>query len=146
MDGSEVDRSLASLVMLSTSLSCAELIAAIPLEPDRSWEKGAPRGKHGSTHRYSGISFSSRVDRAAEPGLQAQDLLDRLKPVASAVRAFAEQASEADPETTAVRFWVDYETTTDERGIDLRNEQVRAIADLGAALGVNIDRIRPVVE
>lgn len=116
-------------------------MTTIPLEPDRSWDKGTPRGRDGSTHRYSGISFSSRVDRAAEPDLHMQDLLDRLKPVASAVRTFAKQASEADPETTAVRFWVDYERTSDERGIDLRQDQVLAIAELGAALGVNVDGI-----
>jgi hypothetical protein len=89
IDGPEVDRSLATLVVLSRSLSCEELMTAIPLEPDRSWVKGTPRGRDGSAHRYSGISFSSRVDRAAEPDLHTQDLLDRLKPVASAVRTFA---------------------------------------------------------
>lgn len=135
----QVSRSLAVLVVLSATRSREALLDAIPLEPDRTWQKGTPRGRSAKAlHRYSGLAFESRVAHEARPETHIDDLLARVETAQAAIRAFADDSRRADPDTVPVRFWIDVDTPRFELGIDVRADQLVAISGLGAALGVDV--------
>jgi hypothetical protein len=132
-------RALATLVILSATRSVEELLALIPLEPDETWQRGSLRAGGRSTHSLSGLSFSSRAERAAPPEVHIDDLLQRVMVAQQAIRAFAEGSPNAGPDPMPVRFWINVETSRPEVGIDIRPDQVAGIRELGAALGVEVE-------
>lgn len=132
-------RRLAVLVLLSRQRSCDELTSLVPIKPSRTWQKATPRGPASSSlHTYNGVEFSSSLPRSEPLHAHVDDLLEPLKGN-SAVRAFAETSRATEPETVPVRLWLYAETAVSELGLDLTADQIRAVAELGAAVGISVD-------
>jgi hypothetical protein len=73
-----------------------------------------------------------------------EELLGRLGPSSEAIRRFATEASEDDPETVAVQFRVVVEAVEPEVGVSFSSSLLRQIENLGAAfLGVEVAFTRP---
>lgn len=140
----KMTRSYATLSVYSRTLSAQELIELIPVQPDRSWQKGTPNTRQGRdprhVHRLSGLSFRSRLDRSADPNAHLDDLLHLISTGKDALREFAERARVEDPETkTPLYVRLVVETTRGEIGFDFSDELLKAISDLGAHLGVELE-------
>jgi hypothetical protein len=135
----ESARSLAVLVVLSTTQSEQELLQRIPTAPDRSWQQGTRRGRgHENVHKYTGLEYCSQLDRSAPPQAHLDNLLQRLRPAADALRAIADEYR-SDDSYVPVRLWLYVESIDDTAAVDISHEQIRSIDDLGAHLGLNVD-------
>jgi hypothetical protein len=143
-------QSYATFVAYSHILTAQELGQLLPVQPDELWQKGAPRYKKNpvtswgkdprNVHRVSGVSVESRLDRSAPPEAHIDDLLRLLSPAKNTLRAFAQRARVEDLETKVPLYLtVVIETTRAEIGFDFPDEMLKAISDLGAHLGLELE-------
>lgn len=146
MGNDNEQRSLASLAIYSRTLSLDELRQLAPFPPERSREKGAPRGRQpGNVHPHNVVVFESHANRSESLGVHLEDLLTRLAPAKDAIGAFAEHArSEAFQSPTGLPFapvMLRLYTRNAEGmvGLDVSNDELKAIFDLGAALVVELE-------
>jgi Domain of unknown function (DUF4279) len=140
MDNQLVTHSRATLTILSRLHSTDEIVRALGLTPDRIVEKDTPvQGKGGNVHRYNVVEFESHVDAEAEPSAHVDNLLLRLSPAKETIRAFAEPARAPGGRGVPVRFSLYIESARQMFGIDMSAEQLRAIGECGAHLGVEVD-------
>ena len=145
MDNQITKRCRATLTILSRTLKVDELVRAIALTPDRIVEKGSPiTGKGGNVHRYSVVEFESHLDAEAEPSAHIDELLLRLSPTKEAIRALAEPNCAPGARGVPVRLSLYIESPRKMLGIDLSAEQLTAIGEFGAHLGVEVDTDAPV--
>lgn len=140
MDKQITRRSNASFTTLSSTLSVDELTRAIALTPDKTAERGTPvKGAGGGLHRYSVVSFKSRVDRQADPEAHIDDLLLRLGPARDAIRKLTEQRLAEEPQSVPARLSLYVESSASVVGLDVPSRQLKAIWELGAHFGVEVD-------
>src|ERR1700722_4220108 len=146
MDSNSKRQSLASLSLYSRTLSVDELKLLVPFPPEGSREKGASRGRHPSNVQpHSVVVFESHVSRSEDLRAHIEDLLTRLAPAKDAVRAFADRARSEDfqsptglPSTPVIlRLFV--RNTDGIIGLDVSNDELKAIFDLGAVLALELE-------
>jgi hypothetical protein len=145
MDNNTEKRSLATLNVYSRILSVQELEQLVPFPPDWSRQKGTPRGRQpGNVHPHSVVAFESHIDRSAKPQAHLEDLLSRLSPASGELRAFVQRARSEDSGPAKGRKWVpvrlslDAESSDGHMGVEIYANQLKAIADMGAVLGVEL--------
>jgi hypothetical protein len=110
------------------------------LTPDRTAEKGSPvNGTGGGIHRYSAVSFRSRIDHHAEPAAHIDDLLLRLSPARDAIRRLVEQRLAEEPQSVPARLSLYVKSSRSVVGLDVTSAQLTAIGQLGARFGVEVD-------
>lgn len=140
MDNNITERSYVTFTITSSTHSVDELVRAIGLIPDRTVEKGSPvRGTRGNVHRYSAVSFRSRIDHHAEPGAHIDELLLRLSPARDAIRGLVEQRLAEEPQSVPARLSLYIKSSRSMVGLDVTSAQLTAIGELGARLGVEVD-------
>lgn len=128
---SAASRLEAALVVLSETLSSAELRQLIGADPDRSWERGDPIGRSGRAHqKYSG--WSIRVGPSEEPA--ESHLASLLRRVRGLQANLARAAADARVNDISIWIWSQGRTF----GLDLTSSRVREIADLGASLKIDV--------
>jgi hypothetical protein len=132
-------RTRATLTILSPALSVDDIAQKLGLHPDWSVEKGTPVTRTASeVHRYTAVSFESRLDEEAEPSAHIEDLLLRLTPVKDAIRSLAGPAPGPGTRGAPVRLSLHIESSRSMLGIDISADQLAAIAELGAYWGVEV--------
>ncbi len=146
MDNKVERRSLATLNVYSRILSVQELEQLVPFPPDQSRQKGTPRGRQpGNVHPHSVLAFESHIDRSASPQAHLEDLLSRLSPASHALYAFVQRARSDDFQPVKGRKWVpvrfslDAESSDGHMGVEISADQLKAIADMGAMFGVELE-------
>jgi hypothetical protein len=146
MDSELQQRALASLSIYSQTLSAEELAQLVPFPPERSRQKGTPRGRQpGNVHPHSVVAFESHVDRSAGLGAHLDDLLGRLDPAKGALHTFAQRARSKGFQSASGRpfapivLWLRAESADGTIGFDISNEQLKTIFDLGADLAVELE-------
>jgi hypothetical protein len=147
MDNKIEKWSLATLNVYSRILSVQELEQLVPFPPDRSRQKGTQRGRQpGNVYPHSVLAFESHIDQSAKPQAHLEDLLSRLSPASDALRAFVQRARSDDFQPPAKgREWVPVrvslveESSDGHMGVEIDPDQLRAIADMGAVLGVELE-------
>jgi hypothetical protein len=147
MDNKVEKRSRATLNIYSRILSVQELEQLVPFPPDGSRQKGSQMGRQaGNVYPHSVVAFESHIDRSASALAHLEDLLSRLNPATDALRAFAQQAQLDDFQPRVKgRKWIpvlisiDAESSDGHMGVEIAPDQLRAIADMGAVLGVELE-------
>jgi hypothetical protein len=146
MDSKPQQRALASLSIYSQTLSAEELAQLVPFPPERSRQKGTPRGRQpGNVYPHSVVAFESLVERSAGLSAHLDDLLRRLDPAKGALRTFAQRARSEGFQSASGRpfapivVWLRAESADGSIGFDISNEQLKAIFDLGADLAVELE-------
>lgn len=140
MDSSDEDRAVAVLVVLSSQRSREDLLASVPLVPDRAWQKGDPRGRGSENeHRYSGFEIRSRLDRARPAHAHFADLVERIRPAFSSLRALSHELREEHAGAEPVRVWLQLQSGCDEAAMDLASDDLRTIGELGSRLGITVE-------
>ena len=85
-----VSRARASLVVLSNTITSADIEEHLGLVGDRRWDVGEPvRPGSKARQRFAGWEITSRVDRSAPASSHVQDLLGRAYPLADRISALA---------------------------------------------------------
>jgi Domain of unknown function (DUF4279) len=127
-------RAAAYLTLLSAEIPPDELARRVGMTPDESWRKGDPRGVgRRRTHPFNGINYESRLDERQSPSDHLRGLIDRLRPVTAQIAAMA-----ADPGVHSTRVAVVEHTVRDNPAIGADPETLRAIAEMGAELYVDV--------
>lgn len=140
-------RTLAVLVVLSSDRSLEELLNAVPLTPDRCWQKGSRRGRgSGNEHRYSGFEIRSRLDRRSPAEAHLGDLLERIRPALPALRALVGELRIERGDAEPCRIWLELQADGEEAAIDVPTDQLRLIAQLGSRLGVTVELLHEVAD
>jgi hypothetical protein len=147
MDNKVEKRSRATLAVYSRILSVQELEQLVPFPPDRSRQMGTQRGRQpGNVHPHNVLAFESHIDRSASPLAHLEDLLSRLSPASDALRAFVQRARSDDFQPPAkgrkrapVRLYLYAESSDGHMGVEIAPDQLKAIADMGAVLGVELE-------
>lgn len=96
-------------------------------------------GRGSNPRPYSVLKFESDAKRSSSPAGHLDDLLQRLHPAADALRAFAEDERDNDPQHVPLRLWLHIEARQAEVGIDISDQQLKVIAELGAWLAVEVE-------
>jgi hypothetical protein len=136
----QLTRSNASFTILSGTLSVEEMVGRVALTPDRTVEKGSPvKGTGGNSHRYSVVSFKSRIERQAQPEAHIDDLLLRLDPARDAIRRLVEERLAEEPESVPARLSLYVRSSRSVVGLSVSSAQIKAIGELGAHLDVEVD-------
>lgn len=121
----------ASLVILSDQLSGAQLVVAVGIQPDRSWDKGDPIGGSGRAfQRYSGWEINLGPSEDTAEGLVAT-LLARVTNVSARILR-----ASLDPRIRSVSVWLWSEDP--DFGVDLPADIVSTIGGMGASLKVKV--------
>jgi hypothetical protein len=129
----------ATLVIISHLRSPEELAEAVGMEPDRSWRKGDIRGPRSrGPHKASGVEYHSGLSGDLQPQEHLRGLLARLEPYRDQIASLAEALSEESGAGEVLRVWFSHTTAGDITGYDFSPDQLRAISDLGAHLGVSV--------
>jgi hypothetical protein len=143
MDNKVEKRSRATLNIYSRILSVQELEQLVPFPPDGSRQQGR---QPGNVHPHSVVAFESHIDRSASLLAHLEDLLGRLSPASDALRAFVQRARADDFQPPAkgrkwipVRLSLVEESSDGHMGVEIAPDQLRAIADMGAVLGVELE-------
>jgi hypothetical protein len=146
MDSETKQRSLASLSIYSRRLSVEELKQMVPFSPERSREKGTPRGgQAGNVHRHSVVVYESHMDREQSLNAHLEDLLTRIAPAKDALRAFAARAraegfqSPSGLPSAPVILRLYSRNINGSIGLGVSNDQLKAIFNLGADLAVELE-------
>jgi Domain of unknown function (DUF4279) len=148
MDSNLQQRALASLTIYSRTLSAKDLAQLVPFPPERSRQKGTPRGRQpGNVHPHSVVAFESHVDRSASLGAHLDDLLGRLDPARPALHTFAQRARSEGFQSALGRpfapivLWLYIYARNPEGpiGLNISNDQLKTIFDLGADLAVEFE-------
>jgi hypothetical protein len=96
-------------------------------------------GMAATSYVHSGVQFESHAPPDAPPEDHVEELLGRLAPSSQAIRRFATEASESDPETVAVQFRLVVEAVEPEVGVSFSSKLLAQIENLGAAfLGIEV--------
>jgi hypothetical protein len=134
------DEATASLVVLSDARSSEQLAVAVGMAPDRAWDRGEPRPKTRTGLRYksSGIEFRSGLPPSASRGDHIDALLNRLKPNRERIVEVAAALAAEPGARSSVRVWLTHTTTNATPTYYFSRDQVRAICELGAELGVSV--------
>jgi hypothetical protein len=115
----------------------------VPVTPDRTVQKGTQRGREaGNLHPYSSLTFKSRDDPEglSDPETHIEDLLLRLRSVKDALRSYSQRTRSDIPSFgTTVYMRLKIESTDREFGFGISDDKLRAISDLGAHLGVEVE-------
>ncbi len=147
MDHKVEKRSRATLCVYSRVLSVQDLEQLVPFSPDWSRQMGTQRGRQpGNVHPHNVLAFESHIDRSASPQAHLEDLLSRLSPATDALRAFVQQARLEDfqplvrgRKRAPIRISIDAESSDGHMGVEIAPDQLRAIADMGAVFGVELE-------
>ena len=123
-------KSTAHLTVLSESLSGNVLADLLGILPDERWDRGE---KFHAPGKYAGCSVGSRLTDTASPSAHLADLLDRLDPVASNVRALV-----ADDRVSSVRLWVYHRVPNWNPGLSFAATLMDRISSLGTGLELDI--------
>lgn len=119
-------RTRARLVVLSRTLSGAELGERLGTTGDQQWNAGDPvRPGSKSRQRFSGWALDSRIDRSQTAAAHLDDLLARAMDVADQVSALRDAR-----EIESSRVWLHLDAP--EAGFALEPNVLRAIATLGS--------------
>jgi hypothetical protein len=142
----------AALWIYSRTLSVADLERLVPFPPDRSREKGTPISRRtplgrrpGSLQPHSVVTYESHVSRSEKMSAHLDDLLSRLEPAKDALREFAERARSEGFQSSrglpsapiSLSLWA--YSTEGTVGVDISPDQLKAIFDLGADLGIELN-------
>ena len=122
--------SMAHITVLSERLSGIELAALLGIVPDERWERGDRPHARG---KYAGCSVGSRLTETASPDAHLADLLDRLDPIASNVRALV-----ADDRVFSVRLWVYHSIPNWNPGLSFAAPILERISSMGTGLELDI--------
>jgi hypothetical protein len=122
--------STAHLTVLSETLAGNALADLLGILPDERWDRGE---KPHAPGKYAGISVGSRLPDLASPDAHLADLLDRLDPVGSNVRALV-----ADHRVFSVRLWVYHRIPNWNPGLSFAASLIERISSLGTGLELDI--------
>jgi hypothetical protein len=133
-DRDQKKRAYAHLTVLSDLLSPAEMEEALDMTPDISWTKGDPHRGGKSQQKFNGVVFESTLDRErSEPSEHIEDLLRTLTANVQRIRRLA-----GDDRVHSARLWFYWNTSAGNPGLTFPHETVRAIANLGVSLDLDI--------
>jgi uncharacterized protein DUF4279 len=122
--------STAHLTILSETLSGIALADLLGIRPDGRWDRGEKPHARG---KFAGCSVGSRLPDTASPDAHLADLLDRLDPVASNVRALV-----ADHRVFSVRLWVYHRIANWNPGLSFAAPLLERISSMGTGLELDI--------
>src|SRR4029077_1764232 len=91
----------AHLTVLLDSDAPGAALRALGAPVDREWRRGERRSHLVGTHPYSGFELSSSLAETSDPGEHAEQLIQRLRPIAPALRGISRH-----PETHSIRLTV----------------------------------------
>jgi hypothetical protein len=122
----DVSRARASLVVLSSRISGAEIAERLGLAGDQQWEAGDPvRPGSKSRQRFGGWALDSRVNRSSGAASHIEDLLRRVSHLANPLSAL-----KAMGEIDSSRVWLHLDAP--EVGFALEPDVLRLVSELGS--------------
>jgi Domain of unknown function (DUF4279) len=80
---------LASMTILSSTITPEELETRVGLTPARAWSKKSPDEKGKGRKKFNGVSYESTLPRSADLDEHLEQLLQMLAPKAPAIRELA---------------------------------------------------------
>lgn len=123
-------RTAAALVILSETLTPAQLEALIGLQPDRRRPKGEPVAGGRGRRRFT-VWRIDEGDAPASAESQLAKILERIEGVADRVRRLG-----ADPRIHSVSLWI--WSGGEEFGLDLTPGQLEKVSRLSASLKIDV--------
>jgi hypothetical protein len=118
----------ARLTVLLDSDDPASALRALGAPVDRKWRRGERTSRRVSgTHEYSGFELSSSLAETADPSEHAEQLIQRLRPLAPALREIGRH-----PATHSIRLTVAEHTFSDNPMIALEAPAISMLAAIGA--------------
>jgi len=119
-------RARASLVILASSLSGAELAERLGVRGDRQWDQGSPT-RDGSpiAQKWSGWEMHSRQSREAPAIKHLRDVMARSSNLAATIRDLTREHA-----VERVSFWLHLDSPTS--GLSLEPELLTQIAAIGS--------------
>jgi Domain of unknown function (DUF4279) len=103
-------------------------LRALGAPADREWRRGQRRNRRvRGTHPYSGFELSSTLPESAAPSDHAEQLIQRLRPLAPALRGISRH-----PATHQIRLTVAEHTDSDNPTIALDPPAISLLAAIGA--------------
>jgi hypothetical protein len=118
----------AHLTVLLDSDDPGPALHALGVPVDRKWRRGQRRSRRvRGTHEYSGFELSSSLVETATPSEHAEQLIQRLRPFAPALREIRRH-----PETHSIRLTVAEHTLSDNPVIWLDAAALSLLAAIGA--------------
>ena len=118
----------AHLTVLLDSDDPGPALRALDVPVDRSWRRGERRSRRaGGTHTYSGFELSSSLAETAAPSEHAEQLIQRLRPLAPTLREIRRH-----PQTHSIRLTVADHTSLDHPVIGLDAAAISLLAAIGA--------------
>lgn len=124
----------ATLTVLLDSDDPHSALRALNAPADREWRRGEKRSRLVSgAHPYSGFELSSSLAQTADPNKHAEQLIQRLRPLAPALRVIGRH-----PATHSIRFTVAEHSVSDNPMIGLDAASISLLAAIGAEVIVDV--------
>ncbi len=118
----------AHLTVLLDSDDPVPALRALGAPVDREWRRGQGTSRRvRDTDEYSGFEFSSSLAETADPSEHAEQLIQRLRPLAPALRGISRH-----PATHSIRLTVAEHTFSDNPTIGLDAAAISMLAAIGA--------------
>ena len=119
-------RARASIVILSSLLSGADIAGRVGMRGDKVWERGEPVGPKSKTRqKFSGWSITSRTERTEPAGKHVRDILERAEPVWANLVDLQQSGL-----VESLRFWVHLDSPT--VGLSFEATDLHRIAEIGS--------------
>jgi Domain of unknown function (DUF4279) len=119
----------AHLTVLLDSDDPGPALRVLDASVDRRWRRGQRRSRLvRGTHDYSGFELSSSLDETADPSEHAEQLIQRLRPFAPALREIGRH-----PQTHSIRLTVAEHTLADNPVVALDPAAISFLAAIGAS-------------
>lgn len=128
-----MDERYVEVTIFSETLTANEISNYLELQPDHSWAPGDLRGKSGLVERNHGWRINSQLPTTTDVELQVTATLKRLCDVAD---KFQKLPEDLDKQLRCIIY-----STNANSGIYFSLEVVRAAAELGLSLDVDIFRL-----
>jgi hypothetical protein len=116
-----------SLTVLLDSDDPGPALRALGSPVDRQWRRGP--------HEYSGFELALPLPEGATPSEPAEELIQRLRPLAPALREIRRH-----PDTHSIRLTVAEQTLDDNPTIELDEAAITLLAAIGAEFVAEISR------
>lgn len=134
--------SKASLVLLSGVVLPTQMVEAIGLVPDRSWERGAmrPGNRPDIRYRLNGVEYCGRLSSTSKWPDHLTDLVERLTPAKDRIRSLVGEldGGQDSSEVMSACVWISHTTPNATPHYIFSTDQLSFIAEIGASLGVSV--------
>jgi hypothetical protein len=119
-------RTRASLVLLSSRISGAEIAERLGVRGDRQWDAGDPvRPGSKTQQKFAGWKVDSRVERSLGASAHLTDLIERVAELKGAIKEIATSG-----DIDSARVWLHLDSP--EHGFSLEPDTLLRLAELGS--------------